>query len=157
MNKRIIKNWNQRVSKDDIVYHLGDFCFRGGKQGGTNKARYWENQLNGKIIHIRGNHDSNNGTKAIITNAILEFGGYVVLVQHQPPLMKPEVPEFCDFVLCGHVHNLWKFTYKALIDESSINVPIINVGIDVWKFMPVELDEVLSFYNKIIKGLEKEV
>jgi len=27
MNETIIKNWNEVVSKDDVVYHLGDFRF----------------------------------------------------------------------------------------------------------------------------------
>lgn len=156
MNERIVHNWNQRVSEDDVVYHLGDFCFRGGKQGGNNKAKYWEDQLNGKIIHVKGNHDSNNGTKAIITNAIMEFGGYVVLAQHQPPFMKPEVPEFCDFVICGHVHNLWKHFYNKPTEENMkdpyvINVPVINVGVDCWKFFPVSMDELLAYYHQIIK------
>lgn len=73
MNNKLIHNWNQRVKEDDIVYHLGDFCFKGGVEGGISKPQYWENQLNGKIIHIKGNHDKNNHLKSHISNAVLEF------------------------------------------------------------------------------------
>lgn len=45
MNNSLIRNWNQRVKKDDLIYHLGDFCFKGGKEGGKNKSLYWEEQL----------------------------------------------------------------------------------------------------------------
>jgi len=31
MNRTIIKKHNERVKKDDIVYFLGDFCFRNSR------------------------------------------------------------------------------------------------------------------------------
>ena len=52
MDKALINNWNAKVPKDGIVYHLGDFAW-----GSIN---YWEKireQLNGEIILIYGNHD----------------------------------------------------------------------------------------------------
>lgn len=154
MNSKLINNWNQRVKQDDIVYNLGDWCFRGGKEGGSNKAHYWEKKLHGKIIHIAGNHDINNGVKSILMAALLEFGGYQVFAQHRPPMMRPEVPEFCDFALCGHIHNLWKFQYNTE-DPNIVNVPIINVGVDVWNYRPVSMEEIIAFYNKILKGTAK--
>ena len=30
MNEMLIKKWNNKVKVDDIVFHLGDFSFRGG-------------------------------------------------------------------------------------------------------------------------------
>lgn len=27
MEETIVKNWNERVAKDDVVYILGDFCW----------------------------------------------------------------------------------------------------------------------------------
>lgn len=152
MNSTLIHNWNQCVKPDDTVYHIGDFCFRGGVQGGKTKAQMWEDKLNGKVIHIQGNHDVNNGTKALITHAIMQFGGHEILATHRPPTMKAEVPDFCDFVICGHIHEKWKFLYDP---EGDINVPIINVGIDVWKFRPVRLTDIIVLYDAIIKGTAK--
>jgi calcineurin-like phosphoesterase family protein len=137
----IIRQWNERVNEKDTVYFLGDFCFKnsiGGKAGeGTcNRADYYKNQLNGNIVFIRGNHDSHNGVKAIIECAVLETGGNSIFVQHRPPERKEEIPEFCNLVLCGHVHEKWKF---KLVDD----IPIVNVGLDVWNFYPVTINEIL--------------
>lgn len=51
MDEVIITNWNNKVGKNDIVFHLGDFAFA------TNKR--WQeliHRLNGKIILVLGNH-----------------------------------------------------------------------------------------------------
>jgi calcineurin-like phosphoesterase family protein len=151
MNTSIIRNWNERVKEDDTVYHIGDFCFRGGTKGGKNKARYWEEQLNGKIVHIYGNHDYNNSVSSVLKAALMEFGNKQILVQHVPPLMREEVPAFCDFVICGHMHGKWKHMW---LENKKDSIPIINVGVDVWKFRPVRLDEVLAYYYSVLK--EKE-
>lgn len=149
MNKTIIHNWNQRVHKDDVVYHIGDFCFKGGWEGGTNKAIYWESQLNGKIIHIRGNHDLNNGVKAIMTNVLAEFGDKVILMQHRPPTHPAEILPDVDMVLCGHVHEQWKLRWVN-------NVPVINVGVDQWNFNPIRLTEILVYYDSLMKKADKK-
>jgi len=148
MNKTIIRNHNQRVTKNDTVIHLGDFCFKGGIEGGNNKAQYWEEQLNGKIIHVKGNHDNNNSVKSIITCCVLEFANKIILAQHIPPTMRLEVPDFIDYVICGHVHEKWKHKW---LEDNVDSIPIINVGIDQWKFMPMKIDEIHRYYNKIKK------
>jgi len=140
MNRRLVLNWNERVKPGDTVYHLGDFCFKGS-------AKKYEFYFNGKIVHIRGNHDKNNGVKTVLTKVIAEFGGHEVLMQHVPPLRKEEIPEFCDMVLCGHVHEKWK---HIRLDDMP-DVPIINVGVEQWNYRPVSLPEILKYYDKIQK------
>lgn len=51
MNNALIKNWNNVVGKNDIVFHLGDFCF-----GTPSKWKSILEQLNGNIYLIVGNH-----------------------------------------------------------------------------------------------------
>ena len=54
----MIRRWNEKVPKDGVVYHLGDFGWRG--------FQYWRKireQLNGNIHLIIGNHDLKNGPK----------------------------------------------------------------------------------------------
>ena len=47
----LVEQWNKTVTKDDKVYHLGDFCF------GKRNIQY-AGRLNGKKTLIQGNHDS---------------------------------------------------------------------------------------------------
>ncbi len=155
MDAKMIKAWNEKTQPGDVVYHIGDFCFRGGGQGGKVKAQTYEEQLHAKIIHIRGNHDINNGVRALITDAIMNFGDLIFFVTHVPPTMKLEVPEFCDAVICGHVHEKWKFKYESEGDE--IRVPLINVGVDVWNFQPVEINDLIGFYYQIMNGKAKNI
>jgi len=142
MNKRIIRNWNARIKEGDMVFHLGDFCFRnssGNKGEGINKkAEYWLSKLNGNIIVVRGNHDKNNSMNTPIKKIELRYGGKDILLTHDPlEFTKREKKRF-DLLLCGHVHEAWKKT------ESKI----INVGVDVWNFMPVSFEQILKEANK---------
>ncbi len=57
MNETIIRKHNERVKPEDTVFFLGDFIFKGGKEGGVEKYRQFEKRLNGKFIFIKGNHD----------------------------------------------------------------------------------------------------
>lgn len=51
MNQSLIEHWNSKVGKDDVVFSLGDFCFK-AKQA----TQEIIDQLNGNIVWIRGNH-----------------------------------------------------------------------------------------------------
>lgn len=56
MNEYIVNKWNSVVTKDDIVYHLGDVGF-----GSTDELKELVGRLNGTKILIRGNHDYKRG------------------------------------------------------------------------------------------------
>lgn len=53
MNDTIIKNWNERVGKDDIVFHLGDFAMH-PRAAIPDLVK----SLNGQIVLLAGNHDT---------------------------------------------------------------------------------------------------
>lgn len=132
MDYLLVKNWNNRVSDKDIVFHLGDFSYIGSKI--FNK--YW-NQLNGKKILIRGNHDSKH---SIIEEILIYYKKKTILLIHYPvsiPLKETNI----SLVLCGHVHNNWK--YK--IEENY--VPIINMSVEVWNYTPISLDKIIKEYE----------
>jgi calcineurin-like phosphoesterase family protein len=52
MDDDMIRNWNDMVGADDVVYHLGDFAF--ASQGRITEVLL---QLNGRIRLLVGNHD----------------------------------------------------------------------------------------------------
>lgn len=148
MDKRLIKNWNERVKKDDMVIVIGDFCFKnsaGGKEGeGTTKNyKHYSEQLNGNIVFIRGNHDRNNSVKTRIKSLVFEYGGLEYFCTHRPEDRNP----YYSINLVGHVHNAWKNKIAEL------HCLLINVGVDVNNFRPVSMEEI----TKEINGVRKEV
>lgn len=51
-DEALIQNWNKKVKKNDVVFHLGDISFKSPKQ--VNPIL---EQLNGTINLVAGNHD----------------------------------------------------------------------------------------------------
>jgi len=150
MNSEIIKRWNQRVKPDDIVFHIGDFCFKnskGGKKGeGTQvKARDWEKKLNGKIIFIKGNHDRNNSVKTIIEHLVIRYGRQRINLVHNP--IHSNTNYKINFV--GHVHEKWQI--KRIKTQFGFT-DCINVGVDVHNFYPVSFDKLMKRYYKWKRG-----
>lgn len=137
MNDELIQRWNSKISKNDIVFHLGDVFFKDG----INVLK----QLNGNIILISGNHDRcehDHLYSCCIPELKLKIGNYNCFLVHVPIIDDPynkRKPNFSllnkfDYIICGHVHEKWKTNGKH-----------INVGVDVWDFYPVHIDELIEF------------
>ncbi len=143
MNREIISRWNKKVRHDDVVFVDGDFCFIQSSEAPDTKkkAKDWEKLLNGKIIHIGGNHDKNNTTKTCIQGMIIYLGGKRMYVVHNP---KHANKNF-SINLTGHIHEQWE------IKRIGINSVAINIGMDVWDFTPITINEILSRYSKWLK------
>jgi calcineurin-like phosphoesterase family protein len=149
MNNKIISNWNARVKKEDVVFHVGDFCFKNTKnnipkgEGDAQREVEYEKQLNGKIIFIQGNHDKNSQCKTPIESITISLGGRTLRLVH-----KPDHVNFAyDLHLTGHVHEKWqcqRFTSNVVAGITDC----VNVGVDVWNFYPVTINEILARYNR---------
>jgi len=137
MDYVLIRNWNSRVKPEDIVFFLGDFCF---KQMKDKTAKYYIDQLNGQIIFISGNHDSNNGVKTCIHDISIYLGGKHLLLVHRPE----ESAYGYDLCLVGHVHDAWKF--RTLKFRKYPAWDVCNVGIDAFG-RPVTINEILDEYQ----------
>ena len=136
------RRWNERVKPGDTVIHVGDFCNIGrnrGVPGQRHPPEYYESLLNGKIIFITGNHDKHNGLKFSIDTMVMPVGKKLAFIQHRPIERGCEVPDFCEFVICGHVHEKWKTKWV----DGVLN---INVGLDANDLYPVRQDEVVGVY-----------
>ena len=83
----IIRNWNENVTDEDTVFILGDF-------GDMN---YW-NQLNGKKLFIKGNHDVENYCDSPYPIIYKNF----FILSHEPMWVDEDSPYANIF---GHVHN----------------------------------------------------
>jgi len=131
MNWIMVKRWNEKVSEGDLVFYLGDFCFEGGSRKGFD---FWRSQLKGDIIFIRGSHDRRK--RSIIQSITLRTHGINIYLSHEP--------EFKEVLnLCGHVHHRWRYKIEG-------EKMIINVGVDVWDFYPVSLEEILDLGSEAL-------
>jgi calcineurin-like phosphoesterase family protein len=143
MDRIIIRNYNRVISDEDIVYHLGDLSLISSYQ--SDRLKNVVEKLSGRKILILGNHDSlkpfkyvDVGFESVHTSLeieieALEFDGFPkkkILLNHDPVV---SIVNKHDLYICGHVHTMFKSLGK-----------IINVGVDVWGFTPVNLDDILS-------------
>ena len=98
----IIENWNSVVSKDDLVWFLGDFAL-----GGATKYEAYKKRLNGRIKMIMGNHDTKPasyyyklGFSFVSRHPILL--GQNIILSHEP-VENLEGSKFFNYF--GHVHS----------------------------------------------------
>ena len=117
MDKTIIDNHNALVKPEDIVYFLGDFCFYKNPQDYMAK-------VNGRFYFIVGNHDKQGYFSGHPYTMSILYARKTVQMRHDPNFHYR-----CDVNLCGHVHEKWR-------EQGGL----INVGVDVWDFKPVNLD-----------------
>lgn len=146
MDAQLIRRWNERIKPEDTVIHMGDFCFRnshGGKEGegGQSKAEHYLDSLNGDVICVRGNHDKNNSLNTRIESLVLDIGGHRMFCCHRPD----DIDKRFEVCLVGHVHGEWK---TKRIGKTLL----INVGVDVWDYRPVSLEQILKCIQENSRG-----
>lgn len=151
MNEDIIESHNRRVSPDDTVFFLGDFCFRntpGGKYGeGTiKKAEDWIAQLNGRFVFVQGNHDRNNSLSTPITRCVIRMGSRDICLCHDPV----HCLDGFNLCFCGHVHEKWK--HRRFMREDGSYYDAVNVGVDVRRYAPCSFNEIIGEYERWRKG-----
>lgn len=152
MNWMIAKNFNELIQPDDTLYHLGDVAM-----GNLRSSLPVMQTINGHKILVPGNHDRvfSQNTVAYRERFRDEYlqgfdeiaDEYVVFddtfaLCHFPfdgdshdgnrfDKLRPE--DDGRYLLHGHVHSKWK-----------VNGRQINVGVDVWDYKPVSLQELLT-------------
>lgn len=142
MNDKIIENWNNVVSPNDLVYHLGDFGF-----GNRTEVNEFRKRLNGDIILIKGNHDR-RGNESFLNAGFKEvYSGETNIVYKNIPLWLTHRPhnETTLLNIHGHVHND--------INHNIDNPHCFNVSVENIGYTPIPLDAVLEEFKK--RGLIK--
>lgn len=136
MNQVIIKNWNQVIARDDIVYVLGDFCF-----GNKETLKEIVSQLNGRKILILGNHDRltkgaylDAGFETVTKCPIIVDNDFIL--SHQP--IQGDLGKFYN--IHGHRHKL--------PSEAQFSPRHFDIGVDDHNFFPHDLDTVIKTLYK---------
>lgn len=147
----IIKKWNKKVSKDDIVYVLGDI-------GSSNKESVsFYKCLNGHKHLIIGNHD-HEILKEIEESKIFKSINFIKLINDNDrkvclchyPLMDWMEFNRNGYLVYGHIHNKTSLNGNAYqqIKEYYKDKPAFNCGCDVTNYEPVTLDEMIKLKEK---------
>lgn len=168
MHEELIRRWNERIGKNDIVYHLGDFSFRRC----TGLLRRLIARLNGRIILILGNHDQNEARRYIEAGFYdvtwhkrINLQGYKLMLQHYPrfPWVNAKAAK-ADIIVHGHTHvkeqyneagSATRWNVQTEQDETHFEDAKIHVGVDAWDFYPVEDLTIIQLCDKLI-GKDKE-
>ena len=150
-DEAVIKNWNETVSPDDIVYHLGDLMLGDNAHGIECVKR-----LNGHIKLIRGNHDTDARWKLYGTLPNIELIGWADVIKykkynfylsHHPTLTSnlEKAPHLRMHLinLYGHTHQMGKF-YQ--------DMPyMFHVGVDSNNNRPILLDDAIELMKEETK------
>lgn len=135
-----IQEWNARISKRDIVYHIGDFG-----AWDTDESIQVARRLNGKLHHIPGNHDRKllknekwHHRCSVVHDSISEvnINGDMFVLCHFPMWEWHQMHRGALHIH-GHVHG----------KPTGIPGKIMDVGIDGNGLMPYNYTEVMEHMN----------
>ncbi|MEF2550932.1 DUF433 domain-containing protein [Aurantimonas sp. A2-1-M11] len=133
MDEGLVRRWNDRVRKNDAVYHLGDFAMKSTAERCTEIF----GRLNGRKHLIIGNHDR------------LKVRNLPWASQPQDRILLRHPDEKLPLVLDHYALRTWPGVHYGAIHlygHSHGNLQgigrSVDVGVDVWDFQPVTLDEI---------------
>ena len=131
MDEAMVAGWNAKVARTDIVYHLGDFALARDHR----QVRKTFGRLHGQKFLVRGNHD---------TETICEIGWAA-----KPEHITMKTVDSVQMILCHYAMRVWPGHHRGAIQlygHSHGNLPnthnSLDVGVDVWGFAPVSLDDI---------------
>ncbi len=141
----IIEQMNAVVKPEDQLFHLGDVCFNVETLPLLEQINCQNKTL------IIGNYEEDHPDKLKYLpqyfNTIKEemeltlSTGERVYLNHYPVNAKPGC-----FNIVAHIHSLWK-----------VQPNMVNVGVDVWHFMPVSETRILYIMNAMKHHYDQNV
>lgn len=153
MDSELIRRWNAKVGKGDLVYILGDLIWKSANP--TKLVR----SLNGQKILIKGNHDQwfhTVETKTLLSEikdyddiiVILDSGEIKRCILSHYPIHFYNGHYHGAIMLYGHVHRSLEYDltkdYAKWLNDHECSVEMYNVGTMCWNYEPVTLDEILE-------------
>ncbi len=134
----IIKNWNDLVSPDETILHLGDFAL-----GNKRNFDLLSGMLRGRLFLIQGNHDrisksycETRGVTLIKKSLNAEISDQMKLIFSHRPI----VPLEDGWInLHGHIHNV-----PPPPEGSNLGPSHINMSVEVREYRPWRLGDILK-------------
>ena len=129
-DKLLVDNWNKTVSEIDTVLHLGDFTSDGNAKALEEKIRKYGNLLHGRILLIRGNHDTAH-------SGAYETSGIELLNEFKNPwynavsgtakdikILFSHYPIKDIYTILNHSSIIQSYDYMWQLDENPFKFPI---------------------------------
>ena len=143
MNEDMITKWNAIVGKDDIVWHLGDFCF-----GCKEHIKEIVPRLNGRINLVLGNHDRHkmsfyyeSGFHRVYDHPVVVSNFFIL--SHEPLQWIPDNTPMCN--IFGHVHQ--QQLYKTFTSRTAC------VCVERWNYTPVRWIDIINGMQQVENDL----
>lgn len=155
MNAEMIRRWNNKADKGDLVYVVGDMIWKSGSE----EACKILEQLNGRKILIKGNHDRfiKNAKAKKMFEAVkdmddicvtLEDGTKRRVILSHHSMLFYDGSRYGAIHLYAHTHDSWEAKMEKLfvkfLHMKGHRIEMYNVGCMHWDFEPVTLDEILA-------------
>lgn len=149
VDELIVKNWNEMVSEQDVVYVLGDVAY-------SCKKEYVDSiltRLKGNLKLIAGNHDLWS------TQWYLKHFKYVRGCGHLDNYFLSHVPIHPDskgrfkLNICGHIHGqrVMKVSWYPTGNGIEPDPFYYNVSVDLnYRYAPVPYEDIQSYYQKCL-------
>jgi calcineurin-like phosphoesterase family protein len=152
MNDKLVDSINNKVSQDDILFHLGDWSFNGFEN-----IRKFRERINCKNVHlILGNHDHHiERNKENIQSVFSSVSQYLDLeVKWRPNSYRPVADSYARFVLFHYPIASWNgmgdgvihlHGHVHLLNNSRVaDGKAMDVGVDGNNMEPISMEEVLK-------------
>ena len=141
MDHVLMELWNGRVSKDDEVYIIGDFCYRSGKS-----PDWYLRQLKGHKHLIIGNHDkatvecenAHKYLESMEKMAHITDGDKEICLCHYP-LAEWYKSRHGSWHIYGHIHCSKDETYEFMRTRERA----LNAGACINHYTPVSVNELI--------------
>lgn len=151
MNVALIKNWNNVVKEDDIIFSLGDFNWYPTRH----ETKKLVDKLNGIKYFIPGNHDKDDMYSLCESENVFICQDIATLYLKTPnklyeiclchyPLMSYAHSDTGAYQFFGHIHSK-KGTIMAEFGKIlPVNKRQIDVGVDRWDYTPVNFNDLIK-------------
>jgi calcineurin-like phosphoesterase family protein len=150
MNDHIIEQINSRVDQDDILWHLGDFCW--GRKGELlASARKFRDRIRCRnVFLVMGNHDSDeigSAFDACHRYKEIKVGSLNIVLSHYAHCFWNR-SHYGSWMLYGHAHG----TAEEWLDShmpgrQSMDVGVDNVARLTGEYRPISSEEIAVLFS----------
>lgn len=150
MDDHLIDRINQCVAKDDILWHLGDFCWGRGADLFSEAKRYRDRIACRNVYLVLGNHDSDEMAplfRGCQDSCEIKVHSRNIVLCHYAHCFWNR-SHYGSWMLYGHAHG----TAEAWMDEHmpgrfSMDVGVDNVARLTGEYRPISYDEVAVLFS----------